>query len=142
MQSQYKTKVEIQKLIKSEAYAKAMQTKGASVAQWNWQAAQSEAGITPPTEEELKELSQGEFDMERELAKVDDELAIEEANMLSANLHHQYCGKELQQLDQASLNDLPKVTPLKDGGSDRQQQYIKTPSTQFTQKKRSVIKNL
>jgi hypothetical protein len=56
----------------------------------------------------FEEEDQGhEFDLDQELTKVDDELIMEEANLLSAKAHR---------LDLGSLGLLSKVTPLKVGG--------------------------
>ena len=60
--------------------------KGSNLTNWNWQAAETESGISLNQEDGDKNAA--EFELDKEIERADEDLAIEEANILSANVHH------------------------------------------------------
>lgn len=63
------TRSEIHKLVQSDAYLKAMRSKGKEPENWNWQAYDRKQGILPP--EVDKDQIDPNFELEREILKVD-----------------------------------------------------------------------
>lgn len=62
------TKQEIAKLVQSEAYKKAMESKGLKVEEWNWQVMDRMNGIYP---KDVKQEDEN-FDLVQEISKVDE----------------------------------------------------------------------
>jgi hypothetical protein len=70
-QSTFITKHEINKLINSKQYERAVRVKGAELEQWNWQASDRKSGVKEQAKEEREE---DELDLNREFLRVEEEI--------------------------------------------------------------------